>query len=85
MAACPKCGRALAPSAKTCVYCAHGNTYKPKEQLKIPQGTLPKRRKGLPWGWIMTVIAILAGVAVYYRPEFHDKINAFFKSLLSQF
>jgi hypothetical protein len=85
MAACPSCGRALAIGARTCVYCAKGNSYQRRQELKVPAGTLPTRRRGLPWGKILIVLIILAGVAVYYSPAYHDKINGWFAYLKSQF
>ena len=84
MAACPQCGRTLATGARTCVYCAQGNTHQRRKELEIPRDAMAKRKKGLPWGIILTVVVILVAVAVYYRPEFHDRINAFFKSLLPE-
>ena len=78
---CPQCGRALATGAKKCVYCAQGSTFKRREELKVPRDAMAPRKKGLPWGWIILVVLVLVGVAVYYRPEFHDKINNFVKSL----
>jgi hypothetical protein len=65
------------------VYCAQGNTYQRREQLKIPEGTLPKRRRGLPWGKIFLAILVLAGIAVYFHPEYNEKIHAFLRSLTS--
>lgn len=85
MANCPSCGRALATGARTCVYCAKGNTYQRPQQLKVPSGALPKRKKGLPWGKILIVVLVLVGVAVYFSPEYNEKINGFFRNLMSQF
>jgi uncharacterized membrane protein YvbJ len=85
MAACPSCGRTLATGARTCVYCAQGNTYQRRQELKVPAGTLPKRRRGIPWGKILIVLLILVGVAVYYSPAYNAKINGWFAYLKSQF
>jgi len=63
------------------VYCSHGNTHQRRKELNIPRDAMAKRKKGLPWGWIILVVLVLVGVAVYYRPEFHDKINDFVTSL----
>ena len=83
MAACPQCGRTLAVGARKCVYCAQGTSAPKRQELKIPPGTTGYRKRGAPWGWILLVVLVLVGVAVYYRPEFHDRINAFVKSLFS--
>ena len=83
MAACPQCGRTLATGAKKCVYCAQGSTFQRRQELQIPRDAMAKRKRGVPWGKILIVVLILVGVAVYYRPEFHDKINTFVKSVFS--
>ncbi|HEX7901704.1 MAG TPA: hypothetical protein VF950_28350 [Planctomycetota bacterium] len=81
MAACPQCGRTLATGAKKCVYCAQGTSVQRRQELKIPRDAMAKRKKGLPWGWIILVVVVLVAVALYYRPEFHDRINNFVKTL----
>lgn len=74
---CPSCGRAIATGAK-CVFCGQGNTYKPKQQLAIPKGTVPERRgPGFPWGKLL-ILLILAGAvaACFLHPELNAKIRS---------
>lgn len=65
MATCSICGRVLASGAK-CVYCGQGTEIRKREELQIPEGTLPPRKEPFPWGrvvWI--VILIVAGIVAY--------------------
>jgi hypothetical protein len=74
---CPSCGRALAGGAR-CIFCGHGTTFKPREQLQIPAGTLPERRgSSFPWRSIL-VLAVLAGAvaACFLHPELNAKIRS---------
>ena len=80
---CPSCGRALAAGPRTCVYCAHGNTYQRKEQLKVPEGSTGYRKR-TPWGRWVLVALVVAGVAAWFSPaRVHilaliDKIKSLF-------
>ena len=85
MTACPSCGRALATGARTCVYCSQGNAHKRRDELKIPAGTLPKRKRGLPWGRLLLALAVLAAVGAYFQPDIHRKVDGFVRSILSKF
>jgi uncharacterized membrane protein YvbJ len=75
MAACPNCGRALATGARTCVYCAQGTTFQRRQELKVPEGALKKRKRGLPWGMIILVLILLGAVAAYFRPEVRPHVD----------
>lgn len=86
MAACPNCGRALATGARTCVYCAQGTKFQRREELKIPEGTLKKRKRGLPWGKILLVLLVLGAAAAYMmNPNVKARVDNFFDNVKSRF
>jgi uncharacterized membrane protein YvbJ len=73
---CASCGRAIASGAK-CVYCGQGTKFRAKEQLQIPEGTLPQRRKSFPWKTILFFL-VVGGVAAacFLHPELNAKIRS---------
>jgi len=73
---CPQCGRALAGGAKTCVYCGQGNTYKRRENLAIPKGTVPEHRKPVRWGrWLLLLLVVGGALAAAFYPPFHELLR----------
>jgi len=75
---CPSCGRVLAKNAK-CVYCGQGTQFKRREELQIPEGTLPERRRSsVPWGGIVVVLVVGGLIAACYL---HPGIHAIIRSL----
>jgi len=81
MTACPKCKRPLAAGARTCVYCAQGSTFKPREQIKVPQGATGYRKPGFPWGKLGFFLVVVVGIGfALMRPE----VRAWLKGLLDQ-
>ncbi|MBI3855946.1 MAG: hypothetical protein HY293_09685 [Planctomycetes bacterium] len=76
---CPSCGRPLASGAK-CVYCGQGTQFKRKEQLQIPKGALPQKRKSsFPWGKLLLLLLVAGAVAACFL---HPELNAKIKSLI---
>jgi hypothetical protein len=76
---CPSCGRPLANNAK-CVYCGHGTQFKRREELKVPEGTLPQRkRSSIPWGRLVVFLILAAAVAAAFL---HPELNAKIRSLI---
>ncbi len=76
---CPTCGRALTASAGRCVYCGQGTRVRAREQLSVPEGTLPGlRRRAFPWGRLVAVV-LLGGIAAvaYFHPEARAAIKSF--------
>ena len=74
---CPSCGRPLASGAK-CVYCGQGTQVRQQQQLQIPKGTVPERRRSsFPWGKIL-ILLILGGAvaACFLHPELNAKIRS---------
>ena len=74
---CISCGRPLASGAK-CVYCGQGTQFKRREQLAIPEGTVPQRRRssGLPWKTIFVLLLIGGAIAaVFLHPELNAKVR----------
>jgi hypothetical protein len=81
---CPQCGRPLATGARTCVYCAQGNTYKRKEQLAVPKGTT-EHRKSLHLGrWILLAL-VVAGVLACLTPSIRVHLQPLFDKVKSMF
>jgi len=83
---CPTCGRGLATGAQKCVYCAAGTKVRPREQLAVPEGTVPRKGGGFHlgrWG----LIAIIAAVAavVWFTPGLHAKIQPIIDKIKSMF
>jgi len=75
---CPSCGRPIATGAR-CVYCGHGTKVQPREQLQIPEGTLPERRRSsTSWGGIVVFLVVVGLVAACFL---HPGINAIIRSL----
>jgi len=75
---CPSCGRPIATGAR-CVYCGHGTKVKPREELQIPEGTLPERRGGSGFTWRrLLFFLILAGAvaACFLHPGLNAKIRS---------
>ena len=75
---CPSCGRPLASGAK-CVYCGQGTKFKQREQLQIPEGTVPQRgaRSGFPWGKLLFFLILAGAVAAcFLHPELNAKIRS---------
>jgi hypothetical protein len=80
---CPSCGRALAAGAPKCVFCGDGTKFKPREQLSIPKGTIPGRRKSsMPWGRILLLLVLAGGVAAAFL---HPGLNAWIREQMSRF
>lgn len=66
---CPQCGRALATGARQCVYCAQGTKFRPREQLAVPREAMAPRKKSFPWGRLVLVLVVAAGVVVCLNPK----------------
>lgn len=64
---CPACGRELAAGARRCVYCAHGTEVRSRPPLVIPKGTVPERRRGSRWGWVIALVVLAAAGYAAYR------------------
>jgi len=78
---CISCGRPLASGAR-CVYCGQGTKVQPREQLQIPEGTVPQRGGsggGLPWGRILFFLILAGAVAACFL---HPELNAKIRSLI---
>jgi len=78
---CISCGRPLASGAR-CVYCGQGTKVMPREQLQIPEGTVPRRGgagSGLPWGKILFFLILAGAVAACFL---HPELNAKIRSLI---
>lgn len=83
---CPACGRPLATGAKKCVYCAQGSTYKQREQLAVPQGTVPERgRGGIAWGRWILVALVVAGVLACMTPSVRVHLQPIIDKVKSMF
>jgi hypothetical protein len=76
---CPSCGRALATGAQKCVFCGHGTTFKRKDPLPIPKGTVSKRKSAFPWGTLILVLVLGGAVAACFL---HPELNAKIRSLI---
>lgn len=75
---CLSCGRPIATGAR-CVYCGQGTKVKAREQLQIPEGTLPERRRasGLTWRRILLFLILAGAVAAcFLHPELNARIRA---------
>jgi hypothetical protein len=79
---CPSCGRAIASGAK-CVFCGLGTTFKPREQLQIPEGTIPERRgSSFPWRGILWLVILAGAVAAcFLHPQLNAKIRSVTRNL----
>jgi hypothetical protein len=85
MAACPTCNRPLATGARTCVYCAHGNTYQRRQELKVPEGTT-KRPGGFAWGRALVGLLVVGAVVAYFtQPGFRAAIDGIISSIKAKF
>jgi uncharacterized membrane protein YvbJ len=69
---CPSCGRSLATGAQKCSYCGHGTTFRPKQQLNIPKGTVPEHKKSSHFGRWILIIIVIAGVAAWFTPAIRN-------------
>jgi hypothetical protein len=86
MAACPKCNRPLATGARTCVYCAQGNTYQRRDQLNVPKGATGYKKVGFPWGKLSLLLVVAVGIGIVatkpaaraWIMELVNKVKAFF-------
>ena len=86
MAACPKCNRPLAQGARSCVYCAQGNTYARKDQIKVPQGATGYQKASFPWGKLAAFFVIVVGIGfAFTRPEFRTWLKGLIDLAKSSF
>ena len=86
MPACPKCNRPLAVGARSCVYCAQGNTYQRRDQINVPKGATGYKKTGFPWGKLFMVLVVAVGIGIVAtKPQARawlkglwDRVLAFF-------
>jgi hypothetical protein len=75
---CPSCDRPIASGAK-CVYCGQGTKFQRREELQIPEGTVPQRKRSssFPWGKILFFLILAGAVAAgFLHPELNAKIRS---------
>ena len=82
---CPQCGRPLAAGARTCVYCAHGNAPRRRDELAVPRSAMAPRKTPFPWGKILlALLAVAAGLA-FLQPQVRAQALALLAQVKSYF